>query len=130
MSDDEFLAELEAGTLPEHLFPHSGHVRAAWLYLKRFPITEAIARFSDTLRSYATIQGKPERYHATITWAYLLLINERILHAARSQTWDEFAAAHPDLLDWRNSILLKYYRKETLQSDLARNVFIMPDRAL
>jgi hypothetical protein len=55
-------------------------------------------------------------------------VNERIERGERAATWKEFAAIHADLLDWNNPILLKYYRKETLESDLARRVFVMPDR--
>ena len=43
-------------------------------------------------------------------------------------TWEQFAAMHADLFDWKNSILLHYYQKETLQSELARRIFVMPDR--
>jgi hypothetical protein len=128
MSDDDFIAQLEACTLPEDRFHHADHLHAAWLYLTRFPVTEAIARFSEILRSYATSLGKADRYHETITWAYLLLLNERIHCSKPMATWEEFAAAHADLFDWKNSILLHYYQKETLQSELARRIFVMPDR--
>ena len=46
--------------------------------LTRFPAAEALARFSKVLRRYAASLGKADRYHETITWAYLLLLNERI----------------------------------------------------
>ena len=128
MTDDALLAQLEACTLREDCFHHAEHVRAAWLYLMRFPPAGAIARFSEALRAYAASRGKPGRYHETITWAYLLLLNERIHRADPIATWDQFAAANPDLCDWKNSILLRYYRQETLDSALARNVFLMPDR--
>lgn len=128
MSDDDFLAHLEACTLPEDRFHHADHIHAAWLYLTRFPAPDAIARFSRALRAYAASLGKPNRYHETITWAYLLLINERIRRTESIATWDQFAAAHPDLFNWKNSILLRYYREDTLHSDLARRVFVMPDR--
>src|SRR2546430_17709773 len=78
MSDEEFIAELEGGTLPEDQFHHADHLHAAWLYLTRFPAAEALARFSKVLRRYAASLGKADRYHETITWAYLLLLNERI----------------------------------------------------
>lgn len=128
MSDDEFLKQLEACTLPEDRFHHADHLHAAWLYLTRFPVSEAIARFSEALRSYAESLGKTDRYHETITWAYLLLLNERIRRSEPLVTWEQFAATNADLFDWKNSILLKYYRPETLHSDLARRVFLMPDR--
>lgn len=128
MSDEEFIAQLESCALPETQFHHADHLRAAWLYLTRFPPAEAIGRFSRTLRDYAAHLGKPGRYHETITWAYLLLINERMRLGAEPATWDLFAAAHPDLLDWKNSILSRYYFPETLESEMARRVFVMPDR--
>jgi hypothetical protein len=128
MSDDDFIAQLENCTLPEAAFHHADHLHAAWLYLTRFPLLEAIAKFSDALRSYAASLGKAHRYHETITWAYLLLLNERIRCAEPAATWEQFVAAHPDLCEWKNSILMRYYRPETLASDLARRVFLMPDR--
>lgn len=128
MSDDDFIARLEACTLPEERFHHADHVRAAWLYLTRFPRVEAIARFSESLRRYTTSLGKPDRYHETITWAYLLLVNERMHRSQSIVTWEQFATAHPDLFDWKNSILLRYYNEQTLRSELARSVFVMPDR--
>jgi hypothetical protein len=128
MRDDDFIAQLEACTLPADRFHHADHLHAAWLYLTRFSATEAIAKFSEALRRYAISLGKADRYHETITWAYLLLLNERMRHPEPAMSWGQFAAAHPDLFDWKNSILLRYYRPETLRSDLARRFFLMPDR--
>jgi hypothetical protein len=128
MTDDEFLAQLEACTLPEDRFRHADHLHAAWLYLTRFPAAEAIARFSATLRAYATSLGKTDRYHETITWAYLLLLNERIRRAEPSLNWEQFAQSNADLFDWKDSVLLKYYCPETLSCAIARQVFLMPDR--
>ncbi len=128
MSDDDFVAQLEACTLPEDQFHHADHLHAAWLYLTRFAAPEAIARFSNALRAYTASLGKPDRYHETITWAYLLLMNQRIHCSAGAATWEQFAAQHCDLFDWKHSILLRYYSEETLQSDMARRVFLMPDR--
>jgi hypothetical protein len=127
MDENDLLSELEACTLPEDRFHHRDHVRAAWMYLNRFSTVEALERFSKALQSYAASKGKPGRYHETITWAYVLLINERIRRSLAVLNWEKFAAANPDLFDWNKSILLKYYRKETLASDLARQIFLMPD---
>ena len=125
---DEFIARFERGEIAAAEFPHREHVRLAWLYLRRLPLPEACARFVEGIRRFAAAQGKPERYHETITWAYLLLINERDARAGRTQTWDEFAEANADLLDWQNSVLKNYYREETLSSDAARKIFLLPDK--
>jgi hypothetical protein len=35
-----------------------------------------------------------------------------------------------DLLTWRPSVLDEYYTPETIGSDLARRVFLLPDRSI
>jgi hypothetical protein len=62
------------------------------------------------------------------TWAYIFLIEERIARTDGDCSWDEFAHNHPDLLNWSEGILRRYYRDETLRLDLAREIFVMPDR--
>ena len=123
MTDAEFLTALESGTLAEAEFNHAGHVRAAWLYLRQSPFPEALVRMSAALRNYATAHGKPDRYHETITVAYLALINERILLRSDGGNWQEFIEQNHELLDRR--LLTHYYRPETLASPDARRVFIL-----
>lgn len=124
MHDEEFLRQFADGTLEP--FHHADHVRMAWLYLQRAPVLEAIAQFTTDLKQYATAKGAPQLYHETITWGYLLLIHERMQQAPATD-WASFAAQHPDLLTWERSVLKRYYRAETLQSDFARRVFVFPD---
>jgi hypothetical protein len=127
MEDDDFVTAFETCALPDHDFHHRDHVRLAWLYLKELPPAEALVRFSGGLQRFAAAHGHPGLYHETITWAYLLLIRERMARSENA-TFEEFAAAHPDLLTWKPSILASYYREETLGSELARRVFLLPDR--
>ncbi len=127
MTDADFVRSFEDGTLPNAAFHHRDHVRLAWLYLRRHPPIEALTRFADSLKRFATANGHPGLYHETITWAFLLLIHERMARG-EATTWEEFAARNPDLLVWKPSILDRYYAPETLGSELARRVFVMPDR--
>ena len=130
MDDREFLAAFEGGTLAEENFHHRDHIRLAWLMLREAPLGEALARFTAGLRRFAERHGKAGLYHETITWAYVFLIHERMRRGGGEgeATWEAFAAANPDLLTWRPSILGAYYREETLASDLARRSFVLPDR--
>ena len=128
MTDEELKEQFERGTLPHECFHHEEHLRVAFLYLKEYPVLQALQAFSAALRRFATINGKPQRYHETITWAYVFLIRERITRAERVQDWAEFARNNPDLLRWNNGLLQRYYRDDTLQSDLARTTFVFPDR--
>lgn len=126
MTDEELVDAFEAGTLPADQFPHAAHVRVAWWYLSRFPLGEALTRFSTALQAFAATHGVPGLYHETITVAYLLLIAER-LDGSRDLPWETFAAAHPELLARRPSLLARYYADGTLTSARARRAFVMPD---
>jgi hypothetical protein len=127
MTDQEPLEQFEEGTLPAEQFHHREHVRAAFLFLAKYPVLEALQAFSRALRRFAEVHGKPQLYHQTITWAYIFLIQERISRAGQPENWSEFARNNPDLLIWKDGVLTRYYRPETLASDLARGVFVLPD---
>ena len=130
IDDATLLREFEDGTLPSSAFHHREHVRVAWLYLKTEPPLAALARFATGLQRFAAAHGHAGLYHETITWAYLLLIRERMeREGTGAGTWEEFAESNPDLLSWKPSILDRYYQPETLGSELARRVFVLPDRA-
>jgi hypothetical protein len=128
MTDDEFIAKFEDCSLAGKPFHHADHVKMAFLYLNRYPALEALQRFSCALARFAEAQGKPDLYSETITWAFLLLIRERMARAGGNRTWEQFAAENADLLSWKDNILKKYYREETLASDLAKRTFLFPDK--
>ena len=128
MDDEEFLAQFEEGTLPLESFRHPDHVKMAFLYLRKYPAIEALERFSASLARFARAHGKDNLYNETITWAYLLIIRERLARAGRSQNWPEFLASNEDLMNGKDSILKKYYREETLNSGFAKGTFVFPDR--
>jgi len=121
------IAQFEQGRAPNG-FHHADHVRMAFAYVSEFPLLEAIARFSAALKRFALSQGKPNLYHETITWAYLFLIAERT-RADQVGSWDEFAKRNADLLVWKGGVIERYYTKRALESDLARRMFVLPDRA-
>lgn len=124
LADRDFVDALESCNLPSDAFDHRGHVRLAWLYLRDQPLLIALPRFIDTLKRYATSLGATGKYHETITYAFLFLIHERMERHPATTTFDEFASANPDLF---GPILQRYYRPETLASELARSIFVMPD---
>jgi hypothetical protein len=130
MTGDELIQQFEEGTTPAATFHHADHVRLAFEYLCRYSVLEALGRFSDALRRFAAAQGKAQLYHETITWVYLLLIRERMARAGCAQTWDEFAERNADLLVLKGGVLRTLYRQETLDSDLARRTFVLPDQGV
>jgi hypothetical protein len=126
MNDRDFVDAFESWAIARADFRHADHVRPAWIYLREHPLIEAIERFTTSLQRFAAHHGVPSRYHETITWAYLLLIHERMQRDAGPCEWESFHAANGDLFDWKPSILERYYSPETLKSDIARRIFVLP----
>jgi len=126
MTDRELMDAFESCTLDPALFNHRQHVRVAWICLSEGPLIEALTRFVESLRRFATSVGSPGLYHETITFAFLFVIHER-MQARPAATFEEFERANPDLFRWKPSILERYYKAETIGSDLARRTFVMPD---
>ncbi len=126
LSDQAFVSAFERQSLSADMFRHSDHVRLAWIYLRRMPLLDAIRIYEDGLRRFATAHGVPQLYHATVTWAFLFLINERLNDDDEDCSWPEFASRNPDLLRWRDGALFRYYEPDVLTSDLAKRVFVLP----
>jgi hypothetical protein len=129
MSHEELIRRFEAGAIPEESFRHADHVRLAFAYLRQHPPLQALERFSTALKRFAATRGKTQLYHETITCAYFFLIHERMARCGAAD-WEEFARQNPDLLVAKNGILSRYYGDATLTSDLARKVFVLPDKML
>lgn len=127
MTDDELYDLFTSTALPADQFHHEQHVRVAWLFIRRHGMPGALGEFSEAIKRFAAAKGAHGLYHETITWAFLLILNERQARQPAS-TWAEFARANADLLLWKPSILDRYYSKELLISDEARRSFVMPDK--
>jgi hypothetical protein len=126
MTNAELIRHFESDTLPGE-FHHADHVHLAFAYLQECPPLEALEKFSTALKRYAAARNKAQLYHETITHAYFFLIRERMARIPTAD-WDDFARQNSDLLTWKPGILTRYYEEATLQSDLARAVFLFPDK--
>ena len=128
MTHQELVERFERVTLSPELFSHREHVRLAWIYLRENPPLTALEKFCEGLKRFAASLGKADRYHETISWAFLFLIHERMAKTESADSWEAFVELNGDLFNWNPSILSRYYREKTLQSDLAKRVFLFPDK--
>jgi hypothetical protein len=124
MNDEDFLLALESCELPEQDFGHAAHVRAAYLYLQTGDFAAALERTRRSIRNYASRLGKPDRYHETITVAYVALIQQHMCERGHSGGWNGFARDNPELLN--KNLLQEFYPAEQLSSDAARKIFLLP----
>lgn len=124
LTDDELVQEFEAGSLAA--FPHAQHVRLTIIYLTRHGRDETLRKMCDGLLRFATVKGDPEKFHVTITRAWINLIESaRRAHPALHDP-GALVAACPQLLD--QNALLRFYSPERLNSGEARLRWLPPDR--
>lgn len=128
MSDDEFLATLEQCTLPESEFGHDQHVRLAYLLLRQHDLYSTMRLARMRLGNYAASLGRADRYHETITMAFVVAIHARIEESGDRGSWAAFAAENPDLLD--KSFLYRHYGRHELGAPGARRYFVLPVRSV
>jgi hypothetical protein len=129
MDQAQLIRDFESGANPDVPLHHADHVRLAYEYLCAYPVLQAIEKFSCALKRFAAARGKTRLYNETVTCAYFFLIRERMMRR-ESASWEEFARQNPDLLARRDGILARYYAEGTLNSELARRVFVLPDKCL
>lgn len=122
--DRGLLKSFEDGSLPEADFDHERHVHAAWCCLQRYGQLDGRERFVAALRRFVAIHGAADKYHETITRAFLELIASRLSTAA---DWQTFRNGNRLIVEDGMSLLLRHYSSEVLFSDMARRDFVEPD---
>src|SRR4030081_3960698 len=123
-SDQDFLRAFEDLSFPADLFHHREHIRVAWLYLKSNDASRAAERMSEGIRRFANHHGATQKYHHTLTLAWMRLVAAALVETPEGYTFEQFITAHPQLQD--TSFLDKYYSKEVLQSVAAREAWVDP----
>lgn len=105
-------------------FGHRQHIHLTWLAVRRYGVEAAIALVSDGIKRTARYAGAPQKYHATISRAWVKLVGH---HAAANDEGDfaAFADRYPALLDKR--LLASHYRSSTLATAVARSGWVEPD---
>lgn len=124
----ELLRDFEATALDPGALSHRMHVHIAWATLRRDGLDTTLATLPTRLRRLTAAAGVPDKFHATVTGALLLLIHERLLAMAPDHDFATFAAAHPELLGPSRALLLGYYSPARLDGPLARQSFLLPER--
>jgi len=127
MSKTEALLQaFETRTVDARNFTHRDHVAVAYELLKQRSFLEASARYGACLQEIATKAGAARKFNTTITLAFMGLIAER-MNASDTDTFEVFISENADLLD--RDPLSPWYTQARLDSDLARKIFLLPDKS-
>lgn len=118
---DDLMAEVMARA---DRFGHRQHVHLTWLAVRRYGTRAAVALVSEGIRRTAAYAGAPQKYHATVSRAWVELVGFH-LTAGSDDDFDAFVDRHPALLDKR--LLARHYRSSTLATAEARSGWVEPD---
>ena len=122
-SFDQLMAEVMAAA---DRFGHREHVHLTWLAVRRFGMPAAIGLVSEGIRRTARYAGAPQKYHATISRAWVELVSHHVA-GGHDDDFATFASRYPALLGKR--LLTRHYRPATLASQQARTGWVEPDLA-
>ncbi len=105
-------------------FGHREHLELAWRYLRAGDLPTARRQMSAAIRHLSQAHAQPDRYHHTITlaWLHLVAVHVRRSHAP---TFDEFIADNPGLLT--RDLLSRHFSPATLGATTARQTWVDPD---
>jgi len=125
LSDQAFVSAFENCEIAGNRFRHADHVRLAWIYVTTLGLHEAEQRFCNGLRRLAAYLGVPEKFHLTMTLAWIRAVAGRVEPDQR-QTFEGWFAANPELFD--RSFLHNYYSESCLASAQAHAHWVEPNR--
>ena len=105
-------------------FGHREHLELAWRYLRLYPTDEAANVVAAAIRRVARLHGAADKYHDTITRAWLHFV---AVHIQRwgADSFEEFLERNPELLD--SKLIQHFYSRELLLSEPARASWTGPD---
>lgn len=126
ISDDKFIEQFENQTLPPNLFDHYGHLRLAWLYLRKYPLPKAIDKVTTGIKAYANSLGATNKFQHTLTEAIVRIMAIR-MGKGNADTLETYLAANRDLVDDIWAVVGSHYSHDLLNSERARAEFVNPD---
>jgi hypothetical protein len=131
LSDEQFVQSFESLKLANNQFRHYDHVRLTWIYLRHtarrgdLDVERTIKRMAQGIRAFALHHGAVEKYHETITRAFVYLVAAHLRKTPELCDFTDFAAAHTSLFD--KDLPFAFYSKARLMSSEARAGWLEPD---
>ena len=125
--DQEFKLQVEACELPVSEFDHRAHIRLAYVYLVEGGAELAVQRMRKALTALLKHAGvdPSQKYHETLTEAWILAVHHSMKNTDNSESADGFIEKNTVMLD--SKIMMTHYSAEVLFSEQARQSFVEPN---
>ena len=123
--DPELAAILPGITGPGGQFRHRQHINLAFYAVRRYGMPDAVGAICGWIRQIAAYARAPQKYHHTVSRAWVELVAHHVAADPDCAEFDVFAGRNPALLDKR--LLARHYRSSTLAAGPARQGWVEPD---
>jgi hypothetical protein len=123
--DPELAAILPGITGPDGQFRHRQHINLAFYAVRRYGMPDAVGRICGWIRQIAGYERAPQKYHHTVSRAWVELVAHHVAADPGCADFAVFADRNPALLDKR--LLSRHYRSSTLAAGPARHGWVEPD---
>jgi hypothetical protein len=123
--DPELAAILPGITGPAGQFRHRQHINLAFYAVRRYGMPDAVGAICGWIRQMAAYERAPQKYHHTVSRAWVELVAHHVAADPDCADFDVFANRYPALLDKR--MLGRHYRSSTLAAGPARHGWVEPD---
>ncbi len=108
-------------------FRHREHIHLAYIAVQRYGPGQATAVVAGWLKHMAAYHRAPQKFHATITRAWVEIVAYHMAAGPLAPDFASFADRYPPLLDKR--LLTRHYSSRALASPAARTGWLEPDLA-
>ncbi|MBI1493734.1 hypothetical protein [Halocynthiibacter styelae] len=116
-------AAMSEGTLDPAGFTHRDHVICAAFALRGYDFFEAAFLYANGLKALVKKAGVPEKFNATVTFAFLSIIAQKLAESPGVSA-DDLPEHCPELM--QKTLLSPWYTGAVLASDQARQFPVMP----
>ena len=112
---------------PGGAFRHREHIHLAYIAVQRYGPDQAAEVVAGWIRYLAGYQRAPQKFHATVTRAWVEIVAHHMAAGPPVPDFAAFADRYPPLLDKR--LLTRHYSSRALASPAARTGWLDPDLA-
>jgi hypothetical protein len=123
----ELAAVLAEIVPPGGTFRHREHIHLAYIAVRRYGPANAVDVVAGWLRHLTVYLRAPQKFHATVTRAWVEIVAHHMAAAPPTADFAAFARAYPALLDKR--LLTRHYTSRALASPAAKTGWLEPDLA-
>ena len=112
---------------PGGRFGHREHIHLAYIAVQRYGPDRSAGAVAAWIRHLAAYQRAPQKFHTTVTRAWVEIVAHHMAAAPAGPDFAAFAARCPLLFDKR--LLTRHYSSRALASPAAKTGWLEPDLA-